>query len=91
MDSITQAALGAAIGEATLGRKLGGKGAIVGATIATLPDLDVILSPFYGQFERISLHRGFSHSIMFTVIAATVLAMLMKKSKWTKEVSMRRL
>ena len=46
MDSITQAVLGAAIGEAVLGKKIGNKGAILGAAVATIPDLDVALYLF---------------------------------------------
>lgn len=41
MDSITQATLGAAIGQALLGKKIGGKAAVLGAILATIPDLDV--------------------------------------------------
>ena len=62
MDSLTQATLGAAIGEALLGKKIGNKGAILGAIIATIPDLDVALKPFYSGLQNISIHRGYSHS-----------------------------
>lgn len=91
MDSITQAALGAAIGEATLGRKIGNKGAIIGAIIATIPDLDVMLSPFFSTLQKISIHRGYSHSILFCLLAATLFAYLMTKIKWTHSISYRRL
>jgi len=50
MDSLTQAALGAAVGEAVLGKKIGNKAAVVGAIIATIPDLDVLLLPFFDDF-----------------------------------------
>ena len=43
MDSISQAALGAAIGEAVLEKKIGNTGAAIGAIVATIPDLDVVL------------------------------------------------
>ena len=61
MDSITQAALGAALGEAILGKRLGRKGAIAGAIIATIPDLDVLITPLFNDFDKISIHRGYSH------------------------------
>ena len=51
MDSLTQATLGAAIGQALLGKKIGGKAAILGAVVATIPDLDVALYLFYSKFE----------------------------------------
>jgi inner membrane protein len=84
MDSITQATLGAAIGEVILGRKIGSKGAIIGAIIATIPDLDVVLLPLYSAVKRISVHRGFSHSILFSFIGAFVIAFILSKIKWTK-------
>ncbi len=52
MDSLTQAALGAAVGEAILGKKLGRKAAIAGAIVATIPDLDVLILPLFSDFER---------------------------------------
>ncbi len=91
MDSITQAVLGAAVGEAVLGKKLGGKAAIFGAVIGTVPDLDVLLLPFYDGLERISIHRGYSHSILFSLLGAFLFAYILSKIKWTKEVPFRRL
>jgi len=91
MDSITQAALGAAIGEATLGRKIGNKGAIIGAIVATIPDLDVLLTPFFTTLEKISIHRGYSHSILFCLLGATLFTLILSRVKWTKEVNFRRL
>ncbi len=86
MDSLTQATLGAAIGEILLGKKIGSKGAILGAVIATIPDLDVVLLPFYSAVERISIHRGFSHSIMFSLIGSILIAFVLSKITWTKQI-----
>jgi inner membrane protein len=91
MDSITQALLGASIGEAILGRKIGGKGAVIGAIIATIPDLDIILLPLYSSVERISVHRGFSHSIVFSIVCAFIISFILSKIKWTKLVAYSRL
>ena len=91
MDSITQAALGASIGEAILGRKIGNKGAILGAIVATIPDLDVVYTPFFSELEKISIHRGYSHSILLCLILGTLLAFLMLRITWTKELTFRRL
>ena len=82
MDSITQGVLGAAIGEAMLGKKIGNKGAIIGALIATIPDLDVILYLFYDSFEMLSIHRGFSHSVAFSILGAFLIAFVLSKIKW---------
>jgi inner membrane protein len=91
MDSITQAVLGASIGQAILGKKIGSKGAILGAIVATIPDLDILLLPLYNSVERISVHRGYSHSILFSIIGALLIAYLLTKLKWTKEFSFNRL
>lgn len=85
MESITQATLGAAIGEVILGRKIGNKGAVLGAIIATIPDLNIALLPFYSELERKSIHRGFSHSITFSLLGAFLIAFILSKIKWTKE------
>ncbi|WP_298554359.1 metal-dependent hydrolase [uncultured Algibacter sp.] len=91
MDSLTQAALGAAIGEVILGRKIGYKGAAIGVIVATIPDLDIVLLPFYSSVERISIHRGFSHSILFSLIGSILIAFILTKLKWTKQISYIRL
>jgi inner membrane protein len=82
MDSITQGVLGAAIGEAILGKRIGSKGPIVGAIVATIPDLDVILYLFYDKLEMLSIHRGLSHSILFSIVGAFILAFMLSKLKW---------
>ncbi|MGD8803873.1 MAG: metal-dependent hydrolase, partial [Gammaproteobacteria bacterium] len=43
MDSITQIALGAAVGEAVAGRQLGRRALLWGAICGTIPDLDVFI------------------------------------------------
>ena len=91
MDSISQAALGAAIGEAVLGKKIGNKGALLGALVGTIPDLDVSLYLFYDKLEMLSIHRGFSHSMLFSVLGAFLIAYILKRIKWTNQVKYGRL
>lgn len=91
MDSITQGVLGAAIGEAILGKETGNKGAILGAAVATLPDLDVALYLFYDKFEMLSIHRGFSHSIVFSILGALLLAFILSKLKWFQHIKFQKL
>lgn len=79
MDSITQAALGAAVGEAVLGRKLGNYAIIWGAIFGTLPDLDVIASPFLDTARRLEFHRGASHSLLVMILASFFLAKPLSK------------
>ncbi len=71
MDSLTQAVLGAAVGEAALGRRMGNTAPLWGAILGTLPDLDVIY-PFADPVSAFTWHRGPSHSI-FVLAALTPL------------------
>jgi inner membrane protein len=91
MDIVSQAALGASVGEAVIGRKAGMKGALWGAVVAIIPDMDVILLPFFDAYERISIHRGYSHSILFSFVAAIALVALFRKTGTLRGVSIARL
>lgn len=91
MDSITQAALGAAIGQATLGKRIGGKAAIAGALVATIPDLDVFLRLFYSSYDMLRIHRGLSHSFLFGILGAALLVALLKRLKWFRDIDALRL
>ncbi|WP_313117035.1 metal-dependent hydrolase [Ectopseudomonas guguanensis] len=78
MDSITQAVLGASIQGALLGRWQGRKALLYGATLATLPDLDVIMD--YGDaVANMTYHRGFSHSLFVLSGFALLLTWLIRR------------
>lgn len=79
MDSLTQITLGAAVGEAVLGKKVGNKAPLWGAVCGTIPDLDVLVNPLFSEATQLSIHRGFSHSILFALIAAPLLGYLLSK------------
>lgn len=79
MDSVTQIVLGAAVGEAVAGRKMGGKAALFGAIGGTIPDLDVFLRFFYDPLDAALVHRGFSHSLLFAFLAGSVLSFISNK------------
>ena len=57
MDSITQFALGASIGEAVLGRKIGNRAPVIGGLVATLPDLDSFI-PWDDAIASMTYHRS---------------------------------
>jgi inner membrane protein len=86
MDSLTQIVLGAAVGELVLGRKVGNKAMIYGAVAGTIPDLDVFIGNFYDTVTALEIHRGFSHSIVFSVLMAPILGYLLsrihKQASW---------
>lgn len=77
MDSITQAALGAAVGEAALGRKAGYRAALMGAIIGTIPDLDILANPLMDEITQLGWHRGYSHSILVNAMLGPILALLL--------------
>ena len=79
MDSLTQIVLGAAVGEAVLGRKIGNKAMLYGAIAGTIPDLDVLASFFTDTVSALEIHRGFTHSIFFSVLFAPILAFIVTK------------
>lgn len=72
MDSLTQIVLGAAIGEAVLGKKVGNKAMLYGAIAGTIPDLDILATNFTDTATALSIHRGFTHSIVFSVLFAPI-------------------
>jgi inner membrane protein len=76
MDSLSQLALGAAVGVAVMGRRTAvWKAALWGAIAGTLPDLDVFID--HGDALRnMTMHRGASHALFWLTLAAPLLAAL---------------
>ncbi len=85
MDSLTQIVLGAAVGEAVLGKKVGNKAMLYGAIAGTIPDLDIFTSYFTDPITATEWHRGFSHSILFSVLFAPVFGYLISKIERKQE------
>ncbi len=73
MDSLTQFTLGAAVGQAVLGRKLGWRAALTGGLVATIPDLDVMV-PFDDPVAEFTYHRGASHSLLVLTVVSPLVA-----------------
>ncbi len=76
MDLVTQVVLGAAVGEVVLGKKAGNKAILWGAIGGLIPDLDVLITPLYSEVNGLFVHRGFSHSIVFSFLLAPLLGWL---------------
>jgi inner membrane protein len=70
MDSLSQIVLGAAVGEVVLGRRIGNRAMVWGAVAGTVPDMDVLGKYFLSELDNLAFHRGISHSLLFTVLAA---------------------
>ena len=79
MDSLTQIVLGASVGEAVLGKKVGNKAILWGAIAGTIPDLDVFTRYFVDEVTALQWHRGISHSLFFCIVAAPILGWLVSK------------
>lgn len=70
MDTLTQAALGAAVGLAGW-RRLGRRSLLFGAFCGLLPDLDVVLGMGPGgDWRGLLTHRGSSHSLLVLPLVA---------------------
>lgn len=85
MDSLTQIILGAAVGEAVLGKKVGNKAMLYGAIAGTIPDLDIFASFFTDSVTALSIHRGFTHSILFSVLLAPIFGWIVSKYETFKK------
>src|SRR5690625_5331542 len=73
MDSITQIVLGAAVGEAIAGRKVGYRAALWGACLGTMPDLDILAAPLLDEAAQLRFHRGFTHSFLFSILSSPLI------------------
>jgi inner membrane protein len=88
MDSVTHIVLGACIGEAMLGKKIGKKGMLYGAIAQSLPDLDVLASLWLDPVSDLLAHRGFTHSILCCVLISPLLAWLARRFHRMQHVSL---
>ena len=74
MDSITHIVLGATIGDIMAGRRLGKKAMLLGAVAQSLPDIDFVASSWLDTSHDVAAHRGITHSFLFVVVMAGLLA-----------------
>lgn len=68
MDSLSQIVLGATTFALVKDKEIGKKSLLYGAILGTIPDLDVVLNPFFSDIQQYAIHRAFSHSIFFAII-----------------------
>lgn len=79
MDSITHLALGACMGEAFAGNKLGRKAMLWGALAQSVPDIDFLAALWMDTASNLLAHRGFTHSILFCALITPVFALLAER------------
>jgi inner membrane protein len=78
LDTVTQIALGAAVGEATLGRKVGSRAILWGAICGTLPDFDVFV-PLGDAVKDFTYHRSATHSLLVLAAFSPLMVWLILK------------
>lgn len=74
MDTITHIVLGATVGDVIAGRRLGKKAMLLGAVAQSLPDIDFVASFWLDTSHDVAAHRGITHSFLFVLIMAMLLA-----------------
>ena len=83
MDSLTQAVLGGAVGQAVAGHRLGRRAALWGAVAGTVPDLDVLAYPALDTAGELLVHRGLTHGLAFAFVAGPALGWLVwRGARW---------
>lgn len=87
MDSLSQLVLGAACTAACVPAHHRRAGLLIGAALGTLPDLDVIPLSFFDldPVQQMTLHRGFSHSLLLLPVLAVSLWALMRRWQPVRE------
>jgi len=85
MDSLSQLALGAAVGVAVMGRRTAvWKAVLWGAVAGTLPDLDAFID--HGDAVRnMTFHRAESHALFWQTLASPVIAWIASRVHGQRE------
>ena len=79
MDPVSQAALGAAVGVAVMGRQRPvWQAALAGAVIGTLPDLDIFIDKG-DAVNNMVLHRAETHAFFWQLLASFPIAYLLAR------------
>ncbi len=85
VDWITQTALGAAVGELMMGKRLGKRALAWGALFGFMPGLETVMFPLLDRARELACARGLGHSLILMPLAswwiAKGLAKLWKRDK----------
>ncbi len=76
MDPVTHVLLGASLGYAAGGRRLGRTAALAGGLAAFVPDADIFIGSATDPLVAIEMHRGFTHALLFVPVGAAAVAAL---------------
>ncbi len=76
MDPVSHVLLGASLGYAAFGRRLGRTAAAIGGLAALVPDADIFIRSAADPLLAIEMHRGFTHALPFVPIGGAIVAAL---------------
>ncbi len=79
MDSLSHIVIGAAIGEAFLGKKIGRWGMLLGAIAKSIPDFDLFYTGLSDPRAYMCEHRAHTHSLFIEALYAIPIAWLLVK------------
>lgn len=79
MDLLTHCFLGASVGYLVAGKKAGRRAMIVGGLSGMLPDIDILLTPFFSITEMLFVHRSITHSLLVLGLLAPFLGWFTSK------------
>lgn len=68
--------MGVIVGDALLGKKLGKRAMLIGALGQSIPDIDFISSFWSDTPTYLLAHRGFTHTLLFGILATIVFALV---------------
>lgn len=66
-----------------LSRKLGKRALLWGALAQNLPDIDTVAALWLPPYQNVIVHRGFTHSVLFALVVALLLAV--GASRWQQD------
>lgn len=89
MDTLSHVVLGACIGEAVLGKKIGKKAMLWGALANNFPDVDVFFAPLFHPVDALFVHRGITHSFFFLILITPILGWIFLKLNKNKAATFR--
>jgi inner membrane protein len=75
MDSLTHIAIGICVGEAFFEKGFGKKALLWGILAQSIPDIDFISALWLNTPQYLLAHRGFSHSILFCLLATILFSL----------------
>lgn len=76
MDMITHVALGAIVGELTLGKQAGNRAVLWGALVGLVPELDRLLRWTHGDWAYLLYGQSLTHSLLFVLLGGLLLGRL---------------